>query len=208
MDRNFVSESSRVPKIVSRAPQFAHGGGGGGGGRAVSESIYIPRAAVPFHLRRRRQSQTGRKSQSVCLSAAHLLSILQFKHAFLPPCLSCSRPALWQEPVWRYGSFLPSSSWRRRRRRLCHRNRHSPSLVSLHRSRIDGMASFPLSFSALSSLSLLRVYLWTKCANNNVNSHYHKERLASFGLSRPDSVTSFGGKLRDKRTCAFGFFVA
>ena len=68
---------------------------------------------------------------------------------------------------------------------------------------------FPFLFLlSLLSLSLLCVYLWTKCANNNVNSHYHKERLASFGLSRPDSVTSFGGKLRDKRTCAFGFFVA
>ena len=165
-----------VPKIVSRPPwppPLATPA-------TVSESIYIPRAAVPFHLRRRRRCRRTRTS--VCRPLTHS----QYSNLNAPsfPCLLPPSPwAGWQEPVWHYGSFfLPASL--HLPLPLCHRNRHSPSLVSLHQSRIDGMASFPLSFFCSLSLSfppLLRVYLWTKCANNNVNSHYHKERAASFG---------------------------
>lgn len=113
--------------------------------------LYSPRdGAIPFAP----QPPTPPTDADVCLSAAHSLSILQFKRAFLS-CLSLSLSG-WQEPVWHYGSFfLPASLHLPLSLSLCHRNRHSPSLVSLHQSRIDGMASFPLSFFCSLSLSPL-----------------------------------------------------
>lgn len=67
--------------------------------------LYSPRdGAIPFAP----PPRCRRPDADVCLSAAHSLSILQFKRAFLS-CLPLPLSGR-QEPVWHYGSFLPPSS--------------------------------------------------------------------------------------------------
>ena len=136
VDRNFVGREAQSPKLSPLCDASD--------GERVH--LYSPRGgAIPF------APPPRRRPTDVCLSAAHSLSILQFKRAFLS-CLPLPRLAGknlcgTMDPSSCLPPFTSLS--------LCHRNRHSPSLVSLHQSRIDGMASFPLSFFCSLSLSPL-----------------------------------------------------
>ena len=147
--------------------------------------LYSPRdGAIPFAP----QPPTPPTDADVCLSAAHSLSILQFKRAFFS-CLPLPRLAgknlcgtMDPSCLLLPGCLLSPPS-------VCHRNRHSPSLVSLHQSRIDGMASFPLSFFCSLSLFLLFsfAYIYGRNAPTIMSTliTIKKELLHSGGQSLP-----------------------
>ena len=180
VDRNFVSASGEprgtVPKIVSRPPwqppPLATPA-------TVSESIYIPRATVPFHLRRSRQRRR-RTRTSVCRPLTHS-QYSNLNAPSSPACLSLGWLARTCVALWILlaSFFLPASPLSAIAIAIRHR------WFLYIRAELMVWPLFPFLFllavSPLSFPSLLRVYLWSKCANNNVNSHYHKERAASFG---------------------------